>query len=117
MKPFLSLNLRWHYRSSRCVYVRASVSSAVSLPPCSGFTAVGLAGHSGAQSKLLMAVFPLSPLHFSLWPGNAVWSADVVVNLPIAHKKGSRQMQPGLTSQPLPAARSLLFQETSVQPH
>lgn len=58
---FLSLNLQRHYRSSWCVCVRmsASVSSAVSLPPRSGFTAAGLVGHSGAETKLLMAVFPL----------------------------------------------------------
>lgn len=53
--------LSQHFWSSWWVYVYGSASSAISLPACSGFTAVRLAG---IHSKLWIGVFSCFPLCF-----------------------------------------------------
>lgn len=62
------------YKHTHTVFMCLCVWDLISWCPSSGFTVVGLAKHSGAQSELLMeTIFSFSTLHLHP-PEEAVWS-------------------------------------------
>lgn len=93
-----------------CVCVCAGVSSAVSLPPRSGFTAVGLAGRPATENGAVKGRLSDAPAS----PGfrEAVWSADAV-----AGQIAKKQKKPNQSSHPLLCAHGRFLLKAPVQPH